>query len=167
LAGHRLVDAYARRLFGLAYSLVGNVEDAEDVVQETLSGAIRGIGSFQQRSSLWTWLVRILVRQVARQRRSSLTGTIRLVPLEGADDDVKPSSRHDRPSPAAQVDAKVDVATALATLVPEHRQIIVLRELQQLSYGEISQVLGIPLGTVESRLYRAREELRRKLPDWK
>jgi RNA polymerase sigma-70 factor (ECF subfamily) len=65
------------------------------------------------------------------------------------------------------VDAKIDVAAALAELESDHRQIIVLRELQQMSYSQISQVLGIPLGTVESRLFRARDELRKLLKDWK
>jgi RNA polymerase sigma-70 factor (ECF subfamily) len=77
------------------------------------------------------------------------------------------SSRHPVASPLAGVDAKIDVAAALAELESDHRQIIVLRELQQMSYSQISQVLGIPLGTVESRLFRARDELRKLLKDWK
>ena len=70
-AYHRLVDQYANRLYGLAYVLVGNREDAEEVVQETLAGVFRGIGSFQQRSSLWTWLARIVARQAAKIRQRS------------------------------------------------------------------------------------------------
>jgi RNA polymerase sigma-70 factor (ECF subfamily) len=166
-AFHELVDCYANRLFGLAYSMLGSAEDAEDAVQETLAGAFRAIAAFEQRSSLWTWLARILVRQVARVRRS--TRSIRLTPVEIAEDESaeQMSSRHPVASPLAGVDAKIDVAAALAELESDHRQIIVLRELQQMSYSQISQVLGIPLGTVESRLFRARDELRKLLKDWK
>jgi RNA polymerase sigma-70 factor, ECF subfamily len=169
LAFHRLVDAYANRLYGLAYSLLGNAEDAEDVVQETLGGAFRSIGSFQQRASLWTWLAKILVRQVARVHRSR-GSPMRMMPTgTGAADDSRvdvTEARTELPA-AVQVDARVDVATALASLSEEHRQVIVLRELQHLSYGEISDMLAIPLGTVESRLFRARAELRLKLRDWR
>jgi RNA polymerase sigma-70 factor, ECF subfamily len=164
LAFHRLVDCYANRLYGLAYSLLGSAEDAEDVVQETLGGAFRSIGAFQQRASLWTWLAKILVRQVARVRRSA--GPLRMMTIEASEHVLNgfgPQSR----SPVAGVDAKVDVAAALASLALEHRQVVVLRELQQMSYREISDVLEVPMGTVESRLYRAREELRLKLRDWK
>ena len=67
---------------------------------------------------------------------------------------------------AQAVDAKVDLAAALELLSREHREIVILREMEQLSYTEISQVLEVPLGTVESRLARARAELRKLLADW-
>jgi RNA polymerase sigma-70 factor, ECF subfamily len=164
-AFHRLVDAYGDRLFGLAFSLVGNAADAEDIVQETLAGAFRGIKSFEQRAALWTWLARILVRQVARWRRSTRSRkTLRL-----DDDDQSPGGHEPAqpgPSPQIGVDAKVDLAAALETLSAEHREVIVLREIEQMSYEQITEVLGIPPGTVDSRLYRARAELRKRLSDW-
>ncbi len=165
-AFHRLVDEYGSRLFGLAYSLLGNAADAEDVVQETLAGAFRGIGSFEQRSALWTWLAKILVRQVARLRRSA--GPKHAMRIGPGDEDAgqSPTDVPQRGSPLVGVDAKVDVSVALAKLSPEHRQIIVLRELEQMSYEQITNVLGIPPGTVDSRLYRARAELKKCLADW-
>ncbi len=66
----------------------------------------------------------------------------------------------------ANVDARLDLQSTLQTLSEEHREVLVLRELQQLSYEEIAAVLNVPRGTVESRLYRARAELRKKLGDY-
>jgi RNA polymerase sigma-70 factor, ECF subfamily len=164
-AYHRLVDQYANRLYGLAYVLVGNREDAEEVVQETLAGVFRGIGSFQQRSSFWTWLARIVARQSAkvRQKYSTRNRVLHLPVDELAESKQPPPTTR---SMTQAVDAKVDLATALDLLSREHREIIVLRELKQMSYTEISQVLDVPLGTVESRLSRARAELRKLLADW-
>jgi RNA polymerase sigma-70 factor, ECF subfamily len=166
-AFHRLVDRFGNRLYGLAFSLLRNVEDAEDIVQETLSGAYRGIGSFEQRASLWTWLVKILIRQIARSRRSldARSQKLRmgmsvdeLDRVGGIEDDASP--------PMKQTDAKLDVMAMLRKLAPDRQEIIILRELEQMSYEQISQSLGIPLGTVESRLYRARAELRQLLREY-
>jgi RNA polymerase sigma-70 factor (ECF subfamily) len=67
------------------------------------------------------------------------------------------------PSATAAVDRKIDMATVLRTLTPEYREVLVLRQYDQMSYAEIAQTLGVPQGTVESRLHRARAELRSKL----
>jgi RNA polymerase sigma-70 factor (ECF subfamily) len=161
-AFHALVDGYADRLHGLAYSLLGNAADADDAVQETLAGVYRSIGSFRQDAALWTWLVQILVRQAARIQRSSWRRKVIKLPadaLEGA------AGSH--PSPQRGVDARIDLQTAMEKLAPENRQILVLRELEQMSSQQIAVVLGVPIGTVESRLYRARLELRQKLAMWK
>jgi RNA polymerase sigma-70 factor (ECF subfamily) len=160
-AYHRLVDRFADRLFGLARKLVRNSADAEDVVQETFAGAYRAMGRFEQRSSLWTWLVSILVRQASKRRESA--GRMKIVPAEVAGESPAPSRSG---STATSVDARIDVSAALLKLSDEHREIVVLRELQQMSYDEISEALDLPIGTVESRLFRARAELRKCLKDW-
>jgi RNA polymerase sigma-70 factor (ECF subfamily) len=64
------------------------------------------------------------------------------------------------------VDSRVDASAMLQTLSAEHREVVVLRELQQMSYGEIAELLKIPIGTVESRLYRARQELKKKFTEY-
>ena len=163
-AFHRLVDRFGNRLYGLAFSLLKNAEDAEDVVQETLSGAHRSIGAFQERASLWTWLVKILVRQAARSRRS-LGARSQKLRLGSSVEDLERGGQLPPgfDQPMSRTDAKLDVMAMLEKLSPDQQEIIVLRELQQLSYDQISQSLGIPLGTVESRLYRARAELRQLL----
>ena len=156
-----LVDRYADDLFRLAYSLVGNEPDARDMVQETFLGAFRRASAFAGRSTVKTWLMRILFNRVWKARRSRRVR--RALSLDAptgaaAESDGQMQSR----SPAAAVEARQDVQVMLAALPEDYRQVIVLRELQRLTYDEIAGVLSIPVGTVESRLHRARKELRRR-----
>jgi RNA polymerase sigma-70 factor (ECF subfamily) len=151
---HALVDRHAQRLFRLAASLVGNSADAEDVLQETFIGVFRGLRSFQERSSVRTWLTRILVTQAARWHRDRRRS--RSQPM----DDSIPASAA---GPNSGPDAVIDIEAAMQRLSPEHRQVLALREFEQMSYDEIAEVLGVPRGTIESRLHRARSEMREKL----
>jgi len=150
-AFHELVDRFSQQLFRVAYSMVGNAADAEDVVQETFTAAFSGIGRFRGESSLKTWLMQILARQSARVHRSR--GRRMTIGIEKVDQPV-----HD---PAQANQSRMDVTEMLQKLSPEHREVIVLRELQGMGYEEMAQALKIPRGTVESRLHRAREELKR------
>jgi RNA polymerase sigma-70 factor (ECF subfamily) len=158
-AFHALVDRHAPELFRLATSLSAGRADAEDVVQETLIGAYQGLRRFDGRASVKTWLKRILVRQAARAWNRAKRGRS-MLPIEAAD--MSPPSRA-KTSASVVVDQKIDVAAVVRTLAQEHREVIVMREFDQMSYSEIAEVLEIPIGTVESRLHRARAELRAKL----
>jgi RNA polymerase sigma-70 factor (ECF subfamily) len=152
-AFNELVNRHGRYLYGIARGLTGNnAADAEDLVQETLIGALNS--RFRGESAVRTWLVSILVRRAAMLRRSRKrqAGWIETSEAE------QPS----QPSSAAGTEARLDLAVMLEVLSPEHRQIIVLRELEQMSYEEMATTLGVPRGTVESRLHRAREELRKR-----
>ena len=164
-AFRELVDRYARDLYGLAFALVGNAQDAEDVLQETFLGAFRQIAAFEERSTVKTWLSRILVKQAARCHRSR--GSRKTVSL---DDLSEPGSatagKREAASSAGDYHVRLDVLETLASLSPEHREVIVLRELQGMSYEEMADILCIPGGTVESRLFRARRELRDRLKDY-
>ncbi|MBC8108355.1 MAG: sigma-70 family RNA polymerase sigma factor [Anaerolineae bacterium] len=160
-AFHALVDRHARMLFGLAYSLLNNAADAEDVVQETFAGAFKNLAKFEERSSVKTWLSRILVNQVAmfkRDHRSAKSESLDQG-FGGAGGEASGGGG----STTAGVDARLDLHATLQKLSDEHRKVLVLRELQQLSYEEIAAVLDVPRGTVESRLHRARAELRKSL----
>ena len=148
-----LVDGQARYLFGVAHALTGNAADAEDLVQETFLGALKG--RFRGQSSVRTWLVGILVRQAGMLWRSRRRR--REEPLTAPDGGAALQLAH-----SAEPDARLDLSTMLQELSAEHRAVIVLRELQGLSYEEMAAALGVPRGTVESRLHRAREELRRR-----
>ena len=159
-AFHELVDRHAGRLYRLAFSLSGNAADAEDILQETFSGAFRGLAGFESRSSVKTWLTQILVRQAARHHRSR--GKFRVVSFGDALEAAAEPSARSRPDAAGNLDARLDVLTMIETLSPEHRQVIVLREIEGLSYAEIAEALHVPRGTVESRLHRARQELRER-----
>jgi RNA polymerase sigma-70 factor (ECF subfamily) len=159
-----LLDRHGRYLFGVAHAMSGSTADAEDLVQEALMGAVTSAGKFRGESSVRTWLVRILVNKVRMWRRSGAkhAGTVRL-------DDVRGTAIRSPGEPASPdgpvssaVEAKLDLTQMLAQLSAEHRQVIILRELQGMSYEEMAQALDVPRGTVESRLHRAREELRKR-----
>ena len=152
-AFHALVDRHAQRLYRLAVSLVGNAVDAEDVLQEAFIGAFRGLKGFEGRASVKTWLTRILVIQAAQFRRSRKRKRTEAMP-----ENIAAASK--------SAEAGMDVAAALADLSAEHRQVLVLREYERMSYEEIAEVLDVPRGTVESRLYRARGELRQRLKSY-
>jgi RNA polymerase sigma-70 factor, ECF subfamily len=154
-AQHALIDRHGRYLFGVAHALSGNPHDAEDLVQETFMGAFRT--RFRGESSLRTWLVKILMRRAGMLRRSRhRQGTT--FSLDAATTSEPPADS----VPGAGADARMDLTHMLAALSPEHRQVILLREIEGLSYEEIAEAIGVPRGTVESRLHRAREELRKR-----
>lgn len=155
-AFRELVNRHARYLYGIAFSLSGNAADAEDLVQETFAATLTS--HFRGEAAVRTWLVQILVRRAAMLRRGrkhpAVAGRVELT------DQAAPAKRG--PSGVAGTDARLDLAVMLEGLSVEHRQVIVLREVEGLSYDEIAAALGVPRGTVESRLHRARAELRRK-----
>jgi len=155
-AFRELVDRHARYLYGIAYSLTQNAADAEDVVQETFVGVLKS--KFREESSVRTWLVQILVRQAALLRRTrsrKITQTTLDEPSGGLGKAVEGSA-------VGGSDAKLDLAVMLEKLSPEHRQVIVLREIEGMTYDEIARALNVPRGTIESRLFRARAELRER-----
>ncbi len=134
-AFHLLMDRHSQRLFRLAVSLVGNAADAEDVLQEASIGVFRGLGKFEERSSVGTWLTRILVMQAAKWRRDKKRS--KAAPLLEQDEKSVPGG-------SGGVDAKIDLQAALSMLSPEHREILVLREFEQMGYEEMAAALGVP-----------------------
>lgn len=168
-----VMDRHARRLFRIALSLSRSREDAEDICQETFVGAYRGLATFDARSTVKTWLTKILFRRAAKSwhKNRHLRKTIRLDAGGASDSDA------DAPADAwantngvphiasrdAATDQHLDLMQVVRTLVPEYRDVVLLREVEGLSYAEIAEILGVPQGTVESRLFRARGELRKKL----
>lgn len=161
-AFHELVDRHAPHLYRLATMLSRNAADAEDIVQETFIGAFAGLARFNGQSSVKTWLSRILTRQAARSwnklKRSRATAAIEERVESGADD-----AGLSVASTATATDRRIDIGAMLQKLSVEHRTVLLLREMQGLSYDEIAKTLGVPQGTVESRIHRARGELRRRL----
>ena len=143
----QIVRSHGRYLFGVARTLTRDLAEAEDAVQETWAWLLRA--KFRGESSLRTFLVSLTVRQCALIRRKR-RGWLRSV----------------RPPEAAhagdenQVDAKLDLARLLEKLSTEHREVLVMRELQQMTYEDMARVLALPRGTIESRLHRARIQLK-------
>jgi RNA polymerase sigma-70 factor (ECF subfamily) len=160
-----LVQRYTAGLTRLASSMLSSDADADDVVQETFIGALRRMPNFEGRSSVKTWLTRILLNRVAKLYRSKRVRRSASIDAMLAEPGGGPGSGTERlsvPSSTGAVDSRVDVKQMLEALTPEHREVLVLRELEGLSYEEIAQTLGVPRGTVESRLHRARRQLKAK-----
>jgi RNA polymerase sigma-70 factor (ECF subfamily) len=155
-AFRELVNRHARYLYGIAYSLTQNPSDAEDVVQETFVAVLKS--KFRGESAVRTWLVQILVRQAALLRRTR-SRKIGPAPSDEARKDLSVAAAG---SAVSGSDARLDLAVMLEALSPEHRQVIVLRELEGMTYEEMAATLAVPRGTVESRLHRARAELRER-----
>lgn len=160
-----LVDRYKDRVYTLCLRWMGDAQVAEDVAQDVFIALYRSLKSFRGDSQLSTWIYRVVVnhcknRKMYRKRRQFDMHE----PLEGDREDDGPRRQiaddgpgTDAPIRAAQAEQLLD--EALAQLDDEQRQILVLREVQDLSYEEIAELLALPRGTVKSRLHRARQEL--------
>jgi RNA polymerase sigma-70 factor (ECF subfamily) len=163
-----LVIRYQDRLYTAMISIVGNADEAEDVVQESFIQAYLKLDTFQQNSRFFTWVYRIAFNYaLARRRRKK--GVVSLDESRENSGN-EPISRGDSPDDrlTRHEDAQL-VHQALALLSEDHRSILVLRELEDLSYEDIAEVLSISIGTVRSRLNRARSALKlqlEKFPDW-
>jgi RNA polymerase sigma factor (sigma-70 family) len=147
-----LYRAFGDRVYRLARGILGNDADAADATQEVFLRVFRKCASFDRRSSFATWLWRLAYRQCLNHRRS-----LRRFFTQPCRDRADPSC--DGARVAAGVEARDEVDRLFATLTREHRAILALRELLELDYREIAAALEIPLGTVMSRLSRARTEL--------
>jgi RNA polymerase sigma-70 factor, ECF subfamily len=162
-----LVQRYQDRLYPTVLRLIGCAEDAHDLLQDTFLKAYEKLGSFHGESSFYTWIYRIAVNLALSDRRKRKT-TWRLredrrgEPLDTIDD-----SRQTDPSlPAQQAERDALIQAALNELAPDHRAVVVLKDLDGLRYEEIAETLGVPIGTVRSRLHRARSELRERLREF-
>lgn len=162
---------HAPRLYRLALKLTGRVEDAEDLVQETLVKALPALRKFEGRAQVSTYLVRALgnlwKNRLRARKRSRIVDWFR--GARGDDTESEPPSPVD-PAPTAldRLEARDRAAAvhgAVARLDPDRRLTLLLREVEELSYEEIASATGVPIGTVRSRLARAREDLRRLLGD--
>lgn len=156
-AFHALVDRYAPRLFRAAIMMTGNENDAQDLLQETLLAVYEGLPRFEGRSSVNTWMTGIMMRQASRARRRDVRHRS-MVSLESPA--VAEPAADSRSSDITRSDARMDLFALMQHLSAEHRDVLVLREIQALSYDEIAQMLDVPRGTVESRLSRARHALK-------
>lgn len=159
-----LVRKYQNRLFNTVFHVVGNSEDARDVVQDALVQAFLKLETFQGSSTFYTWLYRIAfnvaVSHCRRQRRTASVDRAREV--AGAE----PADPSDEPAQCAEREERCSqVRRALAELSQEHRTVLVLREIDGCCYETIAEILDIPIGTVRSRLHRARLQLREQLKE--
>ena len=160
-----LVERYQRRVVGVAQAVVHNQDDAVELAQETFVRAYENLGKFESRSSFSTWLYRIAANLAIDFRRRE--GRPQVLRGEDAETEINriPSPRGDSYQETARTELSQRINGALKELTSEHRAVILLREVEGLSYDEISDVLQVPRGTVMSRLHYARSRMREILKD--
>lgn len=153
-AGDELVGRHLRRMFNVALRILGNVQDAEDVTQTAFGNAFAALGSYDPNYRFFSWIYRMTVNaslNTLKRRRD-------VVSLDGKFDVPAAST-----STESAVEAADLVGRALLELKPGDRAVVVLRHLEALSYEEIADVLEVPVKTVKSRLFTARQRLREVL----
>jgi RNA polymerase sigma-70 factor (ECF subfamily) len=168
-AFEQVAREHAPRLFRLAMRLTGRREDAEDLVQETLVRALPALRRFEGRARLSTYLIRALSNlwknRLRSRQRSRVVSWFRGRRGDD-DDDAQPEVVDEAPSALDRLvaeDRAQEVRHAVTRLAPDRRLVLLLREVEEMSYEEIAAMTGVPIGTVRSRLARAREDLRRVL----
>jgi len=159
-----LVRRYQDRLYNTVYRLMENAEDAQDVVQEAFINAYQSLDSFKGDALFFTWLYRIAVNTAISHRRKKRV----LARISSRKDDglMEPADPSDLSRPGyamEQAEQEQKVHRAIARLSPEHRAVLVMKELEGQKYEEMAEALGVPIGTIRSRLHRARLELRELL----
>ncbi len=155
----QLVERFQSRLFSSMVQIVGSYDEAEDVVQDSFVQAYLKLDSFQGNSKFFTWLYRIAFNNaLSRQRRKRPELSVdQNRELTGSD----PEDRVEAPDEPLLREERVSlVHRGLQMLTDEHRHILVLREMDEMSYEDIADLLSINIGTVRSRLSRARTQLR-------
>lgn len=150
-----IVDRYERRVYGVCLHMCGDQEDARDAMQDSFIAALRGLPSFRSDARLSTWLHRIAVNaslDVIRRR-----GRHAAQPIEAVEELTSSSAGPEDEAIGAQ--RALEVRRAIAGLSDEHRAVVVLHDLQGMQYAEVAEALEVPVGTVKSRIHRARLEL--------
>jgi RNA polymerase sigma-70 factor (ECF subfamily) len=161
-----LLARFQQPVYNLAFRLLNDPGDAGDVVQEVFLKVFRNVGHFRRQSSLKTWIYRITVNEAHNQRRWFFRHRSREVAL---DDEPEASYRAVSDKERSPYDYTFDnerqvlIENALARINPLFREVVILRDIEELSYEEIADVLQISLGTVKSRIMRGREALRTEL----
>lgn len=171
-----LLRRYQDRLFGVCFRMVGDRDMAADLTQDSMVRIIEGLGTYDGRSKLSTWMIRVTMNVCLSKMRSEklrrhasldapLEGPTRGRESRGAAERLADNQEREQ-SPVSSVqrdELRRMVAAALLRVAPEQRAILVLRDSRDLDYEQIAEVLGVPVGTVKSRLFRAREALREAL----
>ena len=165
-----LVERYERRIYHVAYGMVRNQEDAREIAQEAFVKAFKKIDTFRLESKFYTWLCRITINLcIDHHRRMKHRGHAEYDDQRTSTADagvIELATRRD--SPSANVDRKYlrqRIMAAFDQLPDDQREVVVLRELEEMSYKVISDILDIPEGTVMSRLYYARRKLQQLLKE--
>ena len=168
LSFQQLVEEHYDRLFRAARFMCGDPQAAEDLVQETFLAAGETLDKFQGRSSAYTWLYGILLNKWRRWLRGRSRRVISLQGMAWNDEADNPADllESNLPSPAGSAEereAAEQVRRAIEDLPEDHRAAVILRFVEDLSYQEIGEIMGCPLGTVKSRIHYALKKIGKEL----
>jgi RNA polymerase sigma-70 factor (ECF subfamily) len=169
-AFRKLVERHQRRAFAIAVSLLRDENDAREVVQEAFLRVYRGLSTFNGSSSFFTWLYRIVTNLAIDLMRKPSRREAELDEARRLDDEeqIPLLSRIDGADPIDMVrrgEIAQRIREALDELPPYHRSVIVMREVEGMSYEEMAEAMGVSKGTIMSRLFHARQKLQRALLD--
>ncbi len=154
-----LIREHQRYAYNIAYRMLGHEEDAKDVTQDAFIKAYRSIGRFNGRAKFSTWLYQIVIntcRDHFRRSHPTLSMTDeknRVMAIADEDPSYAPLEQVERE------ELRRELRECLSRLDPKYREVIILREIQEMSYDDIAKVLDVPVGTVRSRISRGREHL--------
>ncbi|HEY0172579.1 MAG TPA: sigma-70 family RNA polymerase sigma factor [Pyrinomonadaceae bacterium] len=161
-----VVRRWERKIFALAYGILGSPEDARDASQETFIAAYRNLQGFRGEAKVSSWLHRIAVNQcISRQRRARVRAETALEDETGADGGgLLKTATAESPAGATESKQRAEaVRRAVASLPQELREVVLMKEFEELTFQEIAEALQVPLSTVKSRLYTALRQLRLRL----
>ncbi|WAC08536.1 MAG: sigma-70 family RNA polymerase sigma factor [Thermodesulfobacteriota bacterium] len=173
-----LVERYQKKMFNIAFRMTGDYEAAGEVVQEAFLSAFRAIKTFRGEATFATWLTTIVLNHAKNSlKKTRVISHYEPISLDQAADPHNETPRFDPPADSMSAMERLEkkdiqevVQEAINSLDTEFREILILKDIQEVSYEEITAILKIPDGTVKSRIFRAREALRerlkRKLGDW-
>ena len=167
-AFEELIEGYQKRIYNLAYRILGNYEDAGDMAQEALIRIFRSIANFKEQSYFSTWVYRITTNvcldEIKKRKNKKVISLDEEIRMEDGEMKRQIMSDDLQPDAAAELEElRTFVSDAINSLPEDQRLVITLRDIQGLSYEEISSVLDCPSGTVKSRINRARQALKKVL----
>lgn len=167
-----LLTAYQDRLFAVCFRMVGDAELARDLTQDAMVKIIQGIDRFSGRSKLSTWMIRVTMnvcltelRRLKLRRHASLDRPLRDRNADEGPSHASSLPEHEPgpPSSVEQRELTERLSTAMRLIGNDQRALLILRDLQSLDYRQIAELLDVPVGTVKSRLFRARVALREQM----
>jgi len=160
-----IVKRWERKIFALCFGMLGREDDARDAAQETFIAAYRNLASFRGEARVSSWLHRIAINQCLTTKRRAKTRSEDFL-KEGSKEEERIFIAPEHASPARtteQSERLIIVRQAISSLPLDLRQVIVMKEFEEMTFQEISETLELPLSTVKSRLYTALRQLRMKL----
>jgi RNA polymerase sigma-70 factor (ECF subfamily) len=159
-----IVKRWERKIFALCFGMLGREDDARDAAQETFIAAYRNIANFRGEAKVSSWLHRIAVNQCLTTKRRARTRSEEFLDEDGESERIFVAPAHGSPANTTEAAERlVIVRQAVSSLPSDLRQVIVMKEFEEMTFQEISETLELPLSTVKSRVYTALRQLRMKL----